>query len=115
MDRRTFLSGMATVSTVAIVGAVAAQLARSAQPSTLHTIEITEFRFSPSALNVRKGDRVKWINLDIVPHTATALNSNWDTGELKPNESAEIVVHEGHNGPYFCAYHPMMKAGLTVN
>lgn len=114
MHRRTLISGMAAVTTVAIVGAVAGTLAKGGQRSTLHTIEISNFEFSPSTLRVRPGDRVKWVNLDIVPHTATANDSSWDTGELKPNESAEILIEAKQSEPYFCAFHPNMKATLQL-
>ena len=110
MQRRTLLSGMAAVSTAAIMG----RPVNSAQRSTLHTVEIANFEFSPSTLQVKPGDRVKWVNLDIVPHTATANNSSWDTGELKPNESAEILIKAKQSEPYFCAFHPNMKATLQL-
>ncbi len=106
---------MAAVSTVAIVGAVAGTFAKSAQRSILHTVEITNFQFSPATLQVRVGDWIKWVNLDIVPHTATALDSSWDTGELKPNESAEILVKAKHAEPYLCLFHPNMRATLQVS
>ncbi len=106
---------MAAVNTVAIAAGITGRPAMSAQTSTLHTIKITNFQFSPSTLEVRVGDRVRWVNLDIVPHTATALDSSWDTGELKPNESKEIVAEAKHTEPYFCRFHPNMRARLTVN
>lgn len=106
---------MAAASTVAIVGAITGTLVNSAQSSTLHTIEISNFEFSPSTLRVRVGDRIKWVNLDIVPHTATANDFSWDTGELKPNESAETLIQAKQSEQYFCRFHPTMKAKLELS
>lgn len=105
---------MAAASAAAIVGAIMGRPVNSAQSSTLHTVEIANFEFSPSTLRVKPGDRVKWVNLDIVPHTATAKDASWDTGNLKPNESAVILIEAKQSEPYFCAFHPSMKATLQV-
>ena len=75
-----------------------------------HIVEIVDFKFSPATLSVRAGDRVTWINMDIVPHTATAGDGSWDTGELGRNERGEIVVTDGLAGSYFCRFHPNMTA-----
>jgi len=48
----------------------------------VHDIEIKEFAFNPSILEVRPGDQIRWTNRDISPHTATAEDGSWDTGEL---------------------------------
>ena len=106
---------MAAASAAAIVSAITGSPVNSAQSSTLHTIEISNFEFSPATLRVQAGDRVKWVNLDIVPHTATANDSSWGTGELKPNESAEILIEAKQNEEYFCRFHPNMKAQLQVS
>jgi plastocyanin len=114
MYRRRFLK-----SSVAAIAATAAFLkistvSASSEAPVNHTVEIANFVFSPEALSVRVGDRVKWINRDIVPHTATADDGGWDTGELGPNESGEIVVTDELATSYFCQFHPSMTAKLEV-
>lgn len=65
-----------------------------------HVIEIRDFVFSPLSVEVKTGDTITWKNFDIVPHTATAKDSSWDSGSLKLD--------------YFCIFHPMMEASLTL-
>lgn len=79
-----------------------------------HTIIIKNFNFSPLNLQVQVGDTITWINQDIVPHTATAKDDSWDTGELKQGESATIEVTDKFSLAYFCFYHPMMIAELKL-
>ena len=35
-----------------------------------HTVTIDGFRFQPERLTVARGDRIVWVNKDVVPHTA---------------------------------------------
>jgi len=92
--------------------AVLAQAGQDAAESTEHVVEIKGFEFSPKTLSLKKGDTVKFINLDIVPHTATAYNESFDTGELKKDEFAVITVESDELVRYFCIYHPAMQAEL---
>jgi plastocyanin len=82
--------------------------------SQVHTVIIGNFEFSPEVLSVKPGDRIVWVNQDIVPHTATALDSSWDTGAIGSNESRETVVKKAQTLAYFCFYHPVMTAKLLL-
>lgn len=77
-----------------------------------HIVEITGFNFIPESLTVKAGDTITWINKDIAPHTASADDKSFDTGELKQNESASITVSSDQTITYFCKFHPSMKAKL---
>ena len=81
---------------------------------TLHDIEIKRFEFDPSILEVRPGDQIRWTNQDISPHTATAEDGSWDTGELLKGQSATVNVAENMSTAYICAFHPNMRAQLVV-
>lgn len=113
MNRRTFLvesvaAAAATSSATIIRGASAL----SSTPQH-HIVNIADFAFSPATLSASQGDRVTWINRDIVPHTATANDGSWDTGEIGPGERAVIQLTEGMSAEYFCRFHPSMTAMIT--
>ncbi len=97
---------------------VAALAATNFSPKTVfaeeYFVEITGFVFVPDKLKVSVGDTVTWINLDIVPHTATAVDESWDTGAMQQNESKSISVTEDFISDYFCAFHPTMKGKLEL-
>ncbi len=90
----------------------AAHAGDSIAEPTEHVVEITGFKFIPESLSVKAGDTIKWINKDIAPHTATADDMSFDTGELKQNESRSITVSSDQTISYFCRFHPAMKASL---
>ena len=79
-----------------------------------HTVEIKGFKFSIADLEVQHGDTVRWVNKDIVPHTATANDNSWDSDLLNENEAWELVIDEDNSGSYFCKYHPTMKGNITI-
>ncbi len=109
LTRRHFLASAA--ATAAGAGSIASSGARASQQ---HVIEISRFRFKPSPLAVQPGDTVTWINRDIVPHTATAIDESWDSGEIAPGGEASIAVTAGTSADYFCRFHPSMKAALRI-
>jgi plastocyanin len=76
------------------------------------TIEIVQFKFSPEKIVAIPGDTITWINRDIVPHTATADDNSWDTGEILTNQRKTITIPEKFDRTYYCAYHPTMRGEL---
>lgn len=80
--------------------------------STKHIVEITGFKFIPESLTVKAGDTITWINKDIAPHTASADDSSFDTGQLNQNEFGSVTVSGNQTITYFCKFHPTMKAKL---
>ena len=82
--------------------------------ASVHTVIISDFKFTPEVLTVNPGDTVIWINQDIVPHTATATDKSWDTGFIGSNESNEMVIKHSQTLSYYCLYHPNMTATLAL-
>ncbi len=81
---------------------------------TLHVVEIVDFAFSPETLTIAKGDRISFINLDAVGHTATADDESFDTKMLGKDESAEIIFGEAGEFGYYCLPHPGMRGTIIV-
>lgn len=80
------------------------------------TIEITGFEFVMSEnVTLKPGDTVVFINLDLAPHTATALDKSWDSGSLSKGESWRLEITPETALDYFCRFHPAMRASLSAN
>lgn len=78
-----------------------------------HTIAIEGMQFSPATMTVKRGERVVWINKDLVPHTATAAKA-FDSGPLDPGKSWRMTTTKPGRYEYVCTFHPTMKAVLVV-
>lgn len=84
-------------------------------PADAATIEITmeNLVISPAEVSAKVGDTVEWINKDILAHTATARNGDWDV-TLPPKKSGSLVLNKAGTVEYYCRFHPNMKATLAV-
>ena len=81
---------------------------------SVHIIEIHKMKFQTKLIQVHIGDTVTWVNKDIVPHTATARDKSWDSGQLKKGESFTLTITKDTDLDYYCFYHRQMKAKLVL-
>lgn len=77
-------------------------------------VRISGFAFDPDRLEISAGDTVIWVNEDLAPHTATAIDGNWDTGTLETGMEARILFGSPGNFDYVCAFHPHMTGSISI-
>lgn len=82
--------------------------------SSTHTVVIEGMKFLPETIAVKRGDTVVWINKDLFPHTATAQDRTFDSGEFATNQTWKYIAIKPGEFTYICALHPTMKATLIV-
>lgn len=76
-------------------------------------ITIDKLVYAPAEVSAKVGDTVEWINKDVIAHTATARNGDWDL-MVGPSKTARLVLKKAGAVDYFCKFHPNMKARVTV-
>ena len=86
----------------------------AAPPEETTENEIIEFVFTPVHMQVSVGDTATWTNQDEAPHTATADDGSFDTGNLDQGQSGEVTFDEAGTFTYFCEIHPDMVGAVTV-
>jgi len=86
-----------------------------AQKHPTKTVLIQDFRFKPANITIKRGTKVRWINKDSAPHTATANNGrSFNSGLLRKGQKyTHTFKSVGKNG-YFCKIHPHMKGSIVV-
>jgi plastocyanin len=86
-----------------------------AVPTRAATIQIVmeNLVIKPAEVAAKVGDTVEWRNNDIVAHTATARNGDFDV-MIPSKETASLVLNKAGTFEYYCRFHPMMKATLKV-
>ncbi len=77
-------------------------------------VRISRFAFDPALVEIAVSDTVVWVNDDPAPHTATAVDGAWDTGELARGRRGAITFDQPGEHAYFCAFHPHMKGRVVV-
>ena len=90
----------------------------SAIPATqpapkIYTIQIAQMKFQPAELKVKKGDKIIFINKDMVVHNLTEqIGKVRISPDIATGKSWSMVVTKEVN--YFCSYHPVMKGKILI-
>jgi len=86
-----------------------------AVPAHAATIQITmqDLVFAPAEVSARVGDTIEWINKDVLAHTATARNGDFDV-TTPPKKTVTSVLKKAGSVEYYCRFHPNMKAVLAI-
>ena len=96
-------------------GAQSASSAAPAASSTVaRTIVIEGMQYQPATLTVRRGERITWVNRDLVAHTVTARDGSFDSGSIAAGASWSTLAKHAGRVDYACTFHPTMTAGLVV-
>lgn len=77
-------------------------------------LTIKDFAFSPEPLVVEEGTVVRVVNEDDAPHTVTADDGAFDSGQLGQGESKEITVTGSGELAYHCTIHDYMRGVIRV-
>jgi len=84
-------------------------------PAQAATVQISmeNLEVMPAEASAKVGDTVEWTNKDVLAHTATAKNGDFDV-MLPPKKSGSFVLKKAGTLEYYCRFHPNMKATLKV-
>lgn len=89
------------------------QQSKDAAPNT---IVIKNFVFIPAEITVAPGAVLMVDNQDTAPHTVTAEDQGFDTGNLEGKQRGSITAPaKPGEYPYICDIHQYMKGSLTVS
>lgn len=80
-------------------------------------VAIRDFSFQPSAVTVKAGSSVTWLNCEPAgtpSHTTTSNQGVWNSPLLAPGEAFTQTFDTLAAFPYICAVHPFMTATVTV-
>ena len=77
------------------------------------TIVMENLVISPAEATAKVGDTLELVNKDVLVHTATASNGDFDV-MMPPNKTVTYVLKKAGEIDYYCRFHPNMKATLKV-
>lgn len=99
----------------ALLGAGLFAVMEASERPRRHVVEMRGFAFAPARVEVARGDTVVWVNRDALPHTATAADAAWDSGEMRAHATWGRVADTAGRYEYICAYHPSMRGTIVVS
>ncbi len=99
---------------VAAITSIAATLIQPVMAEgQTHRIDMKSVDYVPAQVTVRVGDTLEWNNSDIVAHTATSKEAEFDVNVLPKRKGSTVVKRPG-TFSYICRYHPNMKGQIVV-
>ncbi|HEV7666135.1 MAG TPA: PQQ-binding-like beta-propeller repeat protein, partial [Chloroflexota bacterium] len=78
------------------------------------TLEVFDYDFLPRRVTVPAGTAVSWQNTGATIHTATDTKVAWDTGDIRPGETASVTFNTPGTFTYTCSPHPWMLGQVIV-
>jgi plastocyanin len=90
-------------------------LSALAVPAHAATITITmeNLVISPAEVSAKVGDTLELVNKDVLAHTATAKNGDFDM-MMPPKKTVTYVLKKPGTVEYYCRFHPNMKAIVKI-
>jgi plastocyanin len=86
-----------------------AEAAQSAQRAALaladSTVDIVDFDYRPGMVTINAGDTVTWTQSGDAPHTVTADDGSFDSGELTTGGNFSMRFDEAGTYRYYCTLH----------
>jgi len=68
-------------------------------------VTIADFAFAPGDITVSAGTTVTWVNEDGAPHTVTADDGSFNSGNLNTGDEFSFTFDEPGTYAYYCEYH----------
>jgi plastocyanin len=79
------------------------------------TVAIIDFAFEREKTNIVVGETVTWTNAGMEPHTVTADDSSFTSGDLAPGGRFSQTFTTSGSVTYRCRIHPSMTGAIVVN
>src|SRR5215207_6735172 len=90
---------------------------QSVQPVPIQhvaSVAIADHYFDVADIAIEPGTTVLWVNEGKVPHTVTADDGSFDSGELYPGDSYIVTFLGSGRLSYHCQLHSEMVGSVTV-
>ena len=100
-----------TLVTLAAVAALATPHGAAAQVE----VEQAFTAFKPPVIDIVTGDRVRWRNASLRPHTVSAGDGTFDSGRMSPGQTYTRAFGARGTSPYHCRLHAGMTGEVRVH
>ena len=84
---------------------VAAALANGVRAGGATTVTMVDNEFQPASITINVGDTITWVNDGALPHTATADDGTFDSGQLATGEQFSFTFETAGTFAYHCENH----------
>ena len=115
MSRRLrSVGGLALVALMALfmLVPIAGAAPRAAETKN---VAAKDFAFDPKTISINVGDTIMWTNEGAVPHTVSADDGSFDSGNLDKGGTFSHTFDKAGTFAYHCSFHPFMHGTIEVS
>jgi plastocyanin len=110
--RKLLLLMGALVAFLAVGVLLAGPLSAAQKPAA--TVNMNGSTFSPESVTISAGQSVEFVNDDDLPHTVTATDKSFDSGNIDSHHSWTYTFSKAGTYVYGCTYHAWMHGTVKV-
>jgi len=78
------------------------------------TVNMNDNSFEPQTVNIQPGATVRWVNKGQQPHTVTASDNRFDSGNIPPGGTYQMTFSQPGTYTYICKLHQKDKMEGTI-
>jgi len=104
---------MARLAAIVLAGLAAFAAVPLASAGNTIRVSVAKLAFSPAQINAHVGDTIEWASTDVLVHTATARNRDWDVS-IPAKGSGRLTLTKRGSFDYYCRFHPNMTGKIVV-
>jgi len=80
----------------------------------VHIVEIKQMKFEPNEVHIHRGDKVMWVNHDLLAHDVTEeARKLWSSSTMSVGASWSMTFTQSSD--YYCSIHVVMKGKVIVD
>jgi LPXTG-motif cell wall-anchored protein len=114
MSRRIRQIGILAVASLVALFALLPVAGAAPRAAETKNVTVKNFEFAPKEITVNVGDTVMWHNDGPSPHTVTASDGSFDSGNMDAGKDFSFTFTKAGTFSYVCKYHDIMQATVTV-
>ena len=101
---------------VALLAAMPALAKDKKDAAKENKVEISDVKYKPAKLKIKKGEKVVWTNADDRDHTVVSHDKSktLDSGKIGVGQTWEFTFDKPGTYEYGCEFHPRMKGVIEV-
>lgn len=104
-SRTIIAGGVALLLAVLALSAAALLTSSRVKAGAGPTVSMEDNEFVPASITIDVGDTLTWTNNGLFPHTATADDGTFDSGQVESGESYQFTFETAGTFPYHCQNH----------
>ena len=81
----------------------------------LDSTNLGDKSYQPNPIELSVWSSVLWTNDDRISHSVTAIEGEFDSGIIRPDEVFEYTFGKAGGFDYYCMLHPSMTGRLVVH